>query len=111
MKIMPFVQWKNLAPPPASSFSNCLQPIGRVMALGIRDPSVFISGTPLPHFLSSSAFLHPLSLPELSNWQLRRSWTGWRGKGMDVIAGQGEQSVGRDVDTGMTGTRGGSGID
>lgn len=28
---------------------------------------------------------------------------GWRRKGRDVIAGQGEQSVGRDVDAGMTG--------
>ena len=93
MKIMPFVQWKNLAPPPASSFSNRVQPIGRVMARGIRDPSVFISGPLLPHFWSSFPFLCSPSPPELNNWQLRRSWTGWRGKGMDVIAGQGEQSA------------------
>lgn len=103
MKIMPFVQWKNLAPPPASSFSNRLQPIGRVVAPGIRDPSVSLSGPPLPRFLSSSAFLHPLFPPELGNWQLRRSWTSWRGKGADVIAGQGEPSVGRDVDAGSHG--------
>lgn len=30
---------------------------------------------------------------------------------MDVITGQGEQSVGRAVDVGMAGTQGGSGID
>lgn len=30
---------------------------------------------------------------------------------MDVIAEKGAQSVGRDVDAGMTGTSGGSGID
>jgi len=33
------------------------------------------------------------------------------GEGTDVMAGQGEQSVGRDVVAGMTGARGGSGID
>lgn len=102
MKIMPFLQWKNLAPPPTSSFSNRLRPIGRVMSPGIRD-SAYLRHAPNAQFLKvTPTFLHPLSPPRA--WQLRRSWSGWRGKGMDVIAEQGEQCVGRDVDAGMTST-------
>lgn len=68
------------------------------MAPGIRDPSVSPSGAPFPHFLIISPL--PVSLISPRARQLRRTWSGWRGKGTDVIAGQGEQSVGRDVDAG-----------
>lgn len=79
------------------------------MAPGIRDPSVSPSGPLFPNFLILLPL--PASLTSPRARQLRRSWSGWRGKGTDVTAGQGKQSVGRDVDAGMTGTQGGSGID
>lgn len=111
MKIMPFVQWKNLAPPPASSFSNRLQPIGRVVAPGIRDPSVSLSGPPFPVFCHRP----PSCIPSFPQSSVIGSCVGvgLRGGGRVRTSSQGRASRAwaemwmREA----TGTRGGSGVD